>query len=87
MDSVRLMNIEVRCFGAMREYLPADAQGNTAAVELEPDARVSDAVAVLDAPDRLVHAVLVNEDPADLSTVLKDGDRLTLMPHYSGGRM
>lgn len=79
------VNIEVQCFGAMREYLPGAAVGNSATLEIGSDATVAEAVDALGAPRRLVHAILVNEDPADMSRPLKDGDRLTLMPHYSGG--
>ena len=79
------MNVTVVCFGAMRDYLPANAAGNSAALDLPEQATVGDAADAIGAPRRLVHAALVNEDPADLATPLKDGDRLTLMPHYSGG--
>lgn len=79
------MNIEVVCFGAMREYLPAGSEGNSMTVELADEATVADVVAALGAPQRLVHAALVNEDPAGLARGLTEGDRLTLMPHYSGG--
>ena len=79
------MKIEILCFGVMREYLPSTAVGNSARVELSGGATVADAVARLGAPERAVHAILVNEEPANLARPLKDGDRLTLMPHYSGG--
>jgi len=80
------MHVEIQCFGAMRDYLPDGTVGNSASIELPAEARVADAARALAAPETLIHAVLVNEDPADLSTLLRDGDRLTLMPHYSGGR-
>lgn len=79
------MNIEIVCFGAMKKYLPEKAEGNSAVIELDDGATVADGVDALGAPRRLVHAILVNEDPADLARKLDDGDRLTLMPHYSGG--
>jgi molybdopterin converting factor small subunit len=79
------MNIEVQCFGAMKEYLPETAVGNSAPLDVASRATVGEVVEVLGAPRRLVHAILVNEDPADMSRRLEDGDRLTLMPHYSGG--
>ena len=69
----------------MREYLPEGSDGNVASVDLPEGATVAGAVGALGAPERLVHAALVNEDPADLARKLFDGDRLTLMPHYSGG--
>ena len=79
------MKVEIVCFGAMKEYLPETAVGNSAPLQVGSNATVAEAVDALGAPRRLVHAILVNEDPADLSRPLKDGDRLTLMPHYSGG--
>ena len=79
------MRVEIVCFGAMKEYLPGTAVGNSAALQVDSGATVAEAIDALGAPRRLVHAILVNEDPADMSRRLKDGDRLTLMPHYSGG--
>ena len=79
------MDIQVLCFGAMKEYLPTGSDGNSAVLELPEGATVADGVDALGAPRRMVHAILVNEDPADLARSLTDGDRLTLMPHYSGG--
>ena len=79
------MKVEILCFGAMKEYLPAGAAGNSVVLELGDQATVADGVDALGAPRRLVHAILVNEDPAYLARKLDDGDRLTLMPHYSGG--
>jgi len=70
----------------MRDYLPGEAAGNTATLEAPDAATVGDVADLLRAPRRLVHAVLVNDAPGNLDTPLADGDRLTLMPHYSGGR-
>ena len=80
------MKIEVVCYGVMKEYLPAGAEGNSASIEIVDAGTVADVVQALGAPDRLVHAVLVNEDPSGLHAALSEGDRLTLMPHYSGGQ-
>ena len=79
------MRITLTCFGAMREYLPEGSDGRSATLDLAEDASVGDVVDVLGAPRRLVHAILVNDEPGDLARSLRDGDRLTLMPHYSGG--
>ena len=80
------MKIEVVCFGVMKEYLPDSAQGNRARVDLPDDATVGDAIGKLGAPARLVYAVLVNEDPADVGRKLQEGDQLTLMPQFTGGK-
>ena len=80
------MQIRVHCFGAMREYLPDGSDGRSTSIEISDGGSVADAVEALGAPRRLVHAVLLNDEPARLDSHLSDGDRLTLMPHYSGGQ-
>ena len=79
------MRINVTCFGAMREFLPPTGDGRSAEVEVAEGGSVADVVTALAAPAEIVHAILVNDEPARLDSHLSDGDRLTLMPHYSGG--
>ena len=74
------------CFGAMRDYLPPDADGNRATVDLPDGATVGDLVDSLGAPRRMVHALLVDEVQADLGHGLREGAAVTLMPPFSGGR-
>jgi molybdopterin converting factor small subunit len=77
--------ITVQCFGALREHLPDDATGNTAEVDLDDGATAGSLVDSLGAPRGLVHALLVNEEPSDLDRGLAEGDRVTLMPQFTGG--
>lgn len=79
------MIVTVVCFGAMRDYLPADADGNRARVELSAGATVGDLVDALGAPRKLVHALLVDGVQGDLARGLDEGAEVTLMPSFSGG--
>ncbi len=79
------MTVTVVCFGAMREYLPKDAGGNRADVLLESGASAGDLVDRLEAPRRLVFALLVDGQQANLDTPLEDGQEVTLMPPFTGG--
>jgi DNA-3-methyladenine glycosylase I len=79
------MKVSAVCFGQMREFLPADAEGNRATLELEDAARVLDLVHSLGAPERLVYVLLVNGERGQLDHRLTDGDEVTLMPPYTGG--
>lgn len=79
------MRVTIVCFGAMREYLPAGADGNQAVVDLPDGATVGDLVDALGAPRRLVHALLVDEVQGDLGRRLHEGAAVTLMPPFSGG--
>ena len=73
------------CYGAMRDYLPSQDSGNRAEIEVDEGASVADVVRALGAPDLLVHAVLVGDEPATTSRVLHQGEEITLMPHFTGG--
>lgn len=80
------MQVTVFCFGAMREFLPPESSGNSAIVDLSDSATTGDLIDRLGAPRRLVYALLVNEDPADLDRELAGDDKVTLMPQFTGGR-
>src|SRR5680860_709703 len=79
------MKVSAVCFGEMREFLPPDAEGNRATLELDDAARVLDLVHLLGAPERLIYVLLVNGERGRLEDPLADGDEVTLMPPYSGG--
>ncbi|HET7481988.1 MAG TPA: MoaD/ThiS family protein [Actinomycetota bacterium] len=79
------MQVTVQCFGAMREFLPADAEGREAELELDEAASAGDLIDRLGVPRRLVYALLVNDEPGNLDRKLHEGDKVTLMPQFTGG--
>ena len=79
------MKVTVVCYGAMREYLPPERDGNRSEIEVEEGSSIADVVAALGASDRLVHAVLVGDEPATTARMLHEGEEITLMPHFTGG--
>ena len=79
------MRIEVVCYGALRDYLPNDAVGNVVVVDVAEGATVGDVVDVLGAPRALAVSNLVGDLRADLDRKLNEGDRVTLMPPFTGG--
>ena len=79
------MKITVVCYGAMRDYLPVDADGNRATLDLPEGATVVEVAARLGAPERLIHAVLVNGERAALAKEINEGEEVTLMPPFAGG--
>jgi DNA-3-methyladenine glycosylase I len=80
-----VVKVGVVAFGVMRDFLPDDADGNRARLDVEEGALVQDVVNMLGAPDRLVHALLVNGERGRLDQPLGDGDEVTLMPPFTGG--
>ena len=80
------IKVTIVCFGAMRDHLPSGAEGNRASLELASGSSVGAAVDALGAPSKLVFSVLVNGERSSLTTPLSEGDQITLMPPFSGGR-
>lgn len=79
------MRVGVVCFGAMREYLPPEADGNRASMEVSRGSNVGDLADMLGAPRRLLFSILVDGARATQETALTDGAEVTLMPPFTGG--
>lgn len=79
------MKITIVCFGALRDNLPPNADGNRAKIEVPTGATAQDAAAALGIPERQVYAVLVDGEQQDRSIPLAEGVEVTLMPPFSGG--
>jgi molybdopterin converting factor small subunit len=79
------MKVTVICFGGMREYLPPEAQGNRAMIELPDGASVARLAEELGAPRRLLFSLLVDGARVGEEAVLTDGAEVTLMPPFTGG--
>lgn len=79
------MNIEVVCFGALRDRLP-DPRAGRAQLQVGQDATVGSVATELGIPEGAVFACLLNGEQTDLSHEVTDGDEVTLMPPFAGGR-
>lgn len=79
------MNVEVVCFGILREHLPDDARGNRTHLDIPAGATPREVARVLHVSDRQVFAILVNGERAQPAQRLEEGDEVTLMPPFSGG--
>lgn len=83
------MNIEVRLYGTLRRYRPADAPGAPHApfpVALPSGASVSNLLTQLGIPDAFLSAAAVNDEAVETGYPLSDGDRVALFPPSAGGR-
>jgi molybdopterin synthase sulfur carrier subunit len=79
------MRIDVLCFGAFKDYLPEEAEGNRWSAEVPGGSTVGDVVDALGAPRSLVFGVLLDGLQAPLDVEVHEGAEITLMPPYSGG--
>lgn len=83
------MQITLKLFATLGDYLPPGARYNQAELELPDGTSVAEAIAPLGLPAPLVHLVLVNGvyiPPAERAAcVLAEGDALAIWPPIAGG--
>lgn len=84
------MNITFKLFASLTDYLPQEARrSNILALDVAPDAPISQIIEPFGLPPRLVHLVLVNgtyiQPEARLTYTLHEGDVLAIWPPIAGG--
>jgi molybdopterin converting factor small subunit len=77
------MNVQISLFANLRDYAPAGK--GTFGLVFADGAKVEDLIAVLKIPKTAQAVILVNGRRADLKTVLKPEDAVTLFPPMEGG--
>ncbi len=83
------MKITLKLFATLTDFLPASAKGNVAELELSDGKPLSELLAELRLPEKLVHLVLVNGSyvapSARAACRLVEGDTLAIWPPIAGG--
>ncbi len=79
------MLVKVRAYAMLRRYLPGAAIGQSAVVELPPEATVGDALDRLGIPRAETKVCFVGGLRRDHDHRLKDGDELAVFPPVAGG--
>ncbi len=79
------MIVEVKLFAYLDKYLPPEADGRKATVELSDSAVLKDLISKLKIPENLAHLTLVNGKNSDHDTALQDGCLVSVFPPVAGG--
>ena len=79
------MKIEVALFASLSKYLPPGAQNRRATIEVTDGSTVREVLTHLGLPAEFPNILLVNGRQAQESTVLKDGETLSVFPPLAGG--
>lgn len=83
------MQITLKLYAMLSDYLPAHAEKNIASLELDNQAVVDTVISQLRLPRELVHLVLLNgvyvEPEQFTATALNDADVLAIWPPVAGG--
>lgn len=87
---MQAMNITLKLFATLTDYLPAEARrSNQIALDIDPAQSINQVIEPFGLPPKMVHLVLVNghyiEADKRQTTTLAEGDVLAIWPPIAGG--
>ena len=83
------MQISVKLFGALRQYLPAGSSYNACKLSITEGSTIADVLALLPIPEGKAYLVLFNDTKIDndiyADTKVSATDEIVLLPPIKGG--
>ena len=79
------MEIEVKLFATLRDYLPEGSSRFSCKMEFDSNTRVQDVLSKLKIPEEMPKIILVNGIHGKNDQILKNGDVLSVFPPVAGG--
>jgi sulfur carrier protein len=79
------MEIEVKLFATLRDYLPEGSSRFSCKMKIDSHTRIEDVMSNLKIPEEMPKIILVNGIHGKKDQILKDGDVLSVFPPVAGG--
>jgi len=83
------MQVSVKLFGALRQYLPAGSGFNNCTLTVPEQATLSDVIVQLPIPMDKKYLVIINDERLDektlAETTISESDQIVLIPPIKGG--
>lgn len=79
------MEIEVKLFATLRDYLPKGSERFSCKMEIEGHTRIQDILVRLNIPEEMPKIILVNGVHGKKEQILREGDVLSVFPPVAGG--
>jgi sulfur carrier protein ThiS len=83
------MQVTVKLFGALRQYLPAGSGFNSCRLTTAENPMLEDVLGMLSIPERKAYLVIVNDEKLNRedynSTQIQENDEIVLLPPIKGG--
>ena len=83
------MQVTVKLFGALRQYLPAGSGFNSCELTTSENPMLEDVLGMLSIPERKAYLVIVNDIKLNredyVSTQVQENDEIVLLPPIKGG--
>ena len=80
------MEVQVKLFATLRDYLPKDSDGKSCKMEIEDTTTIEQIMAQLRLPEDIPKIILVNGLQGSADQTLKPGDVLSIFPPVAGGQ-
>ena len=84
-EGLRTMEIEVKLFATLRDYLPKGSSRFSCKMEVDPSTRIQDILSRLKIPEEIPKIILINGVHGKKDQLLKEGDVLSIFPPVAGG--
>ena len=84
-NGINLMDIEVKLFATLRDYLPKGSSRFSCKMEVDGLTRVQDILKRLKIPEEIPKIILINGVHGKKEQPLKDGDVVSIFPPVAGG--
>ena len=84
-EGIKSMQIEVKLFATLRDYLPKGSSRFSCKMEVDGSTRVQDILSRLKIPEEMPKIILINGIHGKREQTLKDGDVLSIFPPVAGG--
>jgi molybdopterin converting factor small subunit len=84
-EGLTSMEIEVKLFATLRDYLPKGSGRFSCKIEVDDSTRVQDVLSRLKIPDEFPKIILINGVHGKKDQLLKEGDVLSIFPPVAGG--
>jgi molybdopterin converting factor small subunit len=79
------MEIEVKLFATLREYLPKGSSRFSCKMKVDDSTRIQDILSRLKLPEEIPKIILINGVHGKKEQILKDGDVVSIFPPVAGG--
>jgi molybdopterin converting factor small subunit len=85
MEKLKTMEIEVKLFATLREYLPKGSTRFSCKMQVDGSTRIQDILSRLKLPEEIPKIILINGVHGKKEQILKDGDVVSIFPPVAGG--
>jgi len=79
------MQVKVKLFATLRDYLPKESDGKSCMVTVDENTTIEQIIAQLNIPGDIPKIILINGRNGSLSQTIKPGDEVSIFPPVAGG--